>query len=182
MLTFAAPTPQAGALIFDTTIVPGSVVLTAAVEGSYFTTSSVIIFNGDTLPTTFISSSQISAVFPSFFGNFPLYVYTPPLVPFLNDGGNSDTLYFFSTIKKNVQVIADNSSKRYGEKLPVFTATILVDSVPLAQSGLTYADLGLSPITFNTPASGSSNAGIYFIQPIATVSDPGITPFLIMNS
>ncbi|MBP6513208.1 MAG: hypothetical protein KA347_11095, partial [Bacteroidia bacterium] len=47
MLTFAAPTPQAGALVWDTTIVPGTVVLSSAVEGNYFTTSSVIIFNGD---------------------------------------------------------------------------------------------------------------------------------------
>ncbi|HOS48933.1 MAG TPA: S8 family serine peptidase, partial [Bacteroidia bacterium] len=177
MMSFAAPTPDAEALAWDTTIVPGTVVFTAGVTGDFFTTQSVIIFNGDTLPTTFINSNQISTTFPTFFGNFPIYVYTPPIVPFINDGGNSDTLYFFSTIKKHVKIVADNKTKKYGEALPAFTASIYVDDVLLENTTLTYADLGLSPIQFTSSATSLSNTGIYFISPSASVVDTGYNTF-----
>jgi hypothetical protein len=49
--------------------------------------------------------------------------------------------------------------------------------VPLANSGLTYNDLGLTPITFSSSATTLSNAGIYFISPSASVVDTGYNTF-----
>ena len=173
MQTFAAPTPDLISLDYDTTTTPGLTTLFIEVEGNFLTTQSVIIFRDDTLPTTFISTNELSTVIPSFFGNPPIYVYTPPITPSEDDGGNSDTLYFFTPIKQNVVVTADDKTKKYGEMLPAFTASVTVNGAPLATTSYTLADLQLGNIAFTTPATSSSNAGIYFIHPDAGLIDAG---------
>ena len=100
MLTFAAPIPVTDSLAYDTTIVPGSQPLALTVTGKNLTPSSQVIFRTDTLPTTYVSIAQVNATIPTFFGNPPIYIYTPPITPNKTDGGNSDTLYFNSPIKK----------------------------------------------------------------------------------
>ena len=143
MQTFAAPTPDLISLDYDTTTTPGLTTLFIEVEGNFLTTQSVIIFRDDTLPTTFISTNELSTVIPSFFGNPPIYVYTPPITPSEDDGGNSDTLYFFTPIKQNVVVTADDKTKKYGEMLPAFTASVTVNGAPLATTSYTLADFNL---------------------------------------
>jgi hypothetical protein len=81
------------------------------------------------------------------------------------DGNLSNSLYFFSTIKKKIIVTADNKTKKYGEQLPAFTVSILVDSIPYENTGLTLADLKLDTVIYSTPATSNSNVGIYFIKP-----------------
>src|SRR5262249_9623362 len=43
--------------------------------------------------------------------------------------------------------------------------TILVNNVPLDSTGLSLRDLNLDSIVYTTPATSSSNVGLYFIQP-----------------
>ena len=71
--------------------------------------------------------------------------------------------------KKTITVTADPKTKKYGEQLPTFTSTILVDNVPLGQSGLTIEDIGLANLTYATNATPLSNIGNqYFIKPVRT--------------
>src|SRR5262249_24190361 len=126
-----------------------------------------ILFRGSPLPTTFINGSQLSAIIPTFIGNPAIQVYTPPITPNGNDGGTSNILYFFTPVTSHVTITADNKTKKYEEKLPVFTSTVLVNGLSLAAAGLTLTDLGLDDIQYSTPATSTSNTGIYFIHPSA---------------
>ncbi len=174
MRSFAAPTPSLISLDVPSGTTPGTASFSLTVTADYITTQSKIVFRDDTLPTTWIDEHHLSATIPSFFGNPPITVCTPPITPNLNDGGCSNVLYFFTPVQINVVVTADNKIKKYGEKLPAFTATITVNGTPLTSSGYTLADLGLDDLTFTSPATNSSNVGIYFIQPTADVSDVGL--------
>lgn len=165
--TFASPTPYISELVLpDTSFVPGKEVFTLTVKGEFLDASSRIYYRDQALPTTFLSSTSLQASIPAFgSGNPPIYVHTPPSSVLLNDGGNSDTLFFFSSVKKNITIIADNKVKRYGEKLPEFTATVLVDSIPLQNTIYTLQSLGLDSIQFSTPANSLSNVNSYIIRP-----------------
>ncbi|MEP7264452.1 MAG: LamG-like jellyroll fold domain-containing protein, partial [Bacteroidota bacterium] len=162
--SFASPTPIANKLTWDTTLTPGVQPLLISVKGAYFKPSSYILFRGDSLPTNVMSSSLLTAEVPAFIGNPTIAVKTPPITPNQNDGGVSDTLYFFSTVKKLVHVKADNKSKMYGATLPVFTSTITVDGVPLDSTELSAADLDLDNIIYTCGSTNSNdNVGNYFI-------------------
>ncbi len=171
--SFASPTPYISNLVLpDSTVVPGRQPFVVTVKGNYLSDSSKILFRGEPLQTTVMSNSLASATVPAFTGNPAIQVYTPPITPNKNDGGYSDSLFFFSPIKKNIIITADNKAKRYGEKIPVFTANILVDSIPLDSTNYTLHDLGLDSLFYTTPATSLSNTGIYFIRPAIPPFDP----------
>ena len=91
---------------------------------------------------------------------------TPSRTISLKDGGTTEPKSFFEITKKSVKVIADNKDDmKYGENLPYFTVTVLVDDESLELSGLTLSDLGLSNIEYATYASSNSDVGIYSIKP-----------------
>ncbi|MFM7766844.1 MAG: S8 family serine peptidase, partial [Bacteroidota bacterium] len=175
LATFAAPTPNLDSI--RTPITPGTAVTTVTIYGNFFTTQSQVVFNGDTLSTSFVNGTTLTASLPTFFGNYGLYVYTPPIVPNINDGGNSDTLFFFDPIKKAVVVTADNKTKKYGETVPSLTYQVTVDGTPLASSGYTLSQLGLANLTITTPATSMSNVGIYAIALNQGSFDPGFNTF-----
>jgi hypothetical protein len=170
ILTFAKPIPIAISLEVPDGVTPGVEEFSVTVNGSYFDTSSVVVLRDDTLPTTYVSSNELVAVVPMFSGNPPLHVFTGAFVPNENDGGASDSLYFNSSYRPTITIVADDKTKRYGEQLPVFTSTILIDGQTLAEAGLDSADVGLDNIVYTTPANSTSNADIYYIQPEATLS------------
>ena len=144
LLTIAAPKPTVTTLLYDTTITPGEVEFIVTVEGQNLTPASEILLRGQPLETTFINSTQLQATIPEFDGNPPVQVLTSAFSPSGLDGGTSNPLFFKGLTKQVVKVIADDQSKKYGEILPVFTATILVDEDTLTTtSELTLADLGL---------------------------------------
>jgi len=174
MRTFAAPTPNLISLDVPSGVTPGDSAFTLTVTADYLTTQSKIVFRDDTLQTTWIDDHHLSAVIPSFFGNPPIQVCSPAITPSAEDGGCSNVLYFFTPVQINVVIVADNKTKLYGEKLPELTATITVDGQPLTSSGYTLADLGLDDLSFITPATSTSNVGIYYIQANADVSDVGL--------
>ena len=174
MKTIAAPKPVIVKLVLpDQNVVPGTQPITVTVQGNYLNSNSVVTFRGQPLPTTVLNSTQAQATIPAFTGNPPIQVVTSPISANGNDGGKSDTLYFFTPIKKTIIVQANQQAKKYGEKIPVFTSTILVDSIPLANTGLTAAQLRLDSLDYTTPATSTSNVGIFFIRPTPhTLLDP----------
>ena len=165
LATIAAPKPEIVALNYDPALVtPGESEFVLKVEGRNLTNASKVLFRGQPLPTTFIRSTELQATIPEFEGNPPIQVLTSAISPSMLDGGKSDSLFFFGIQKKNVKVLADNKTKKYGERLPAFTATVLVDDDTLTEtSDLTLSELGLNALQFTTPANNLSNADRYVI-------------------
>lgn len=177
MRTFAAPTPELVSLDVPNGITPGDAPFTLTVTADYITTQSQIVFRDITLPTTWIDEHHLSAPIPAFFGNPPIQICTPGIAaPAFEDGGCSNILYFFTPVLRNVVITADNKTKKYGEQLPVFTSTITVDGMSLADAGLTAAELGLDNIQYALPlgTNSRSDVGIYFINPSAGPFDIGL--------
>jgi hypothetical protein len=121
------------------------------------------LFKSQALTTTIVNSTTATATVNGFTGNPPIVVYTPPFSILGTDGDSSNAINLLNIPKKKVVVTADNKSKLYGEPLPAFTSTILVDNVPLANSGLTLHDLGLDNgrLIYTTPATTLSDATNY---------------------
>src|SRR6185437_3021703 len=149
----------------DTTIKAGSQPIAVTIQGQFLNSSSKVIFRTDTLNTTVISSTEVAATIPAFIGNPAVHIYTPSVSSSGLDGGASDSLFFHSPIKKIITITAVNEAKKYGEKIPSFASTILVDSVPLANTTYTLKDLGLDTINYTTTATNMSNVGLYVIKP-----------------
>lgn len=171
MRSFAEPTPFLISLEYPSSITPTSYPtssFTLTVNGNYLSEESQVLFRGTPVPTTFVSTTELTAIIPAFdTGNPAIQVYTPPLAN--GDGGYSNIIQFFSITKKVITVTADPQTKKYGEQIPAFTSTILVDNIPLAQSGLTLEDIGLENLTYATNATPLSNIGSqYFIKPVRT--------------
>ena len=172
MRTFASPKPSLISLSYPATITatsPPTSSFTLTINGDYLTNASVVLFRGVAIPTTYISTTQLTAIIPAFTGNPSIQVYTAPLAN--GDGGYSNTILFFSITKKNIKITADSKTKKYGELLPNFTSTILVNNIPLAQTSplLSLADIGLQNLSYTTNATAMSNAGNqYFIKPVRT--------------
>jgi len=176
MRSFASPKPALISLEYPSTITPtspptGSFELT--VHGDYFTagtTGSEVQLRGVAVPTTFVSTTELTAIIPAFTDNPSIRVYTPPIAN--GDGGHSNSVLFFSNLKTKITVTADHKTKKYGEQLPVFTSTIMVGTVPLSQSGLTLQDIGLENLTYSTNATLMSNVSTqlnqYLIKPVRT--------------
>ena len=182
MRSFASPKPLIILpLEYPSTITPTSLPtssFTLTVNGDFFTggttNRSQVLFNGVAAPTTFVSTRRLTATIQAFTGNPTIQVYTPPIAN--GDGGYSQIVRFFDTNKKIITVTADNKTKKYGEALPPFTSTILVNGVPLAQTLplLTLSDIGLDSLNLSyatnaTPMSDVSDLGThYFIKPVRT--------------
>src|SRR5699024_7204865 len=151
--SFASPTPSITKLIVPDSIVAGKEPFTLTVEGNYLTDATVIIFRGNALSTTAISFLLLAVNIPAFSGNSSIRIYTPPVTPKQNDGGFSDSLFFFTSAKKTITIIAANTTRRYGEQNPDLKADIFVDSIPLDSTNYTLAELGLDSLYFTTPAT-----------------------------
>ena len=162
MRTFAKPDPTLIQLVVPASIISlGLTQFTLTVTGKNLSLSSVIKFRDSALVTTYINSETLTAVVPAFIGNPAISVYTPPISSSGLDGGSSDTLKFFSIVKKNITVTADNKVKKYGQELPLLTAKVLVDGIALENTSLTLAGLGLQNMNISTLAATNSNVGTY---------------------
>jgi hypothetical protein len=164
--TFAAATPSLVRLIIPEGVTPGPTPFEVTVTGNYLSPNTKVIFRQDTLTSTFLNDSSMVATVPAFIGNPSITAYTPPLTPAGSDGGLSNAVTFYDVVKKNVKIVADNKTMKYGERLPEFTATITVDDVPLGSSGLSPAQIGMDILTFTTPANSMSNVNKYVIKPV----------------
>lgn len=175
--TMANPTPQInGVTLVDPSVVLGSQPTQITVSGSYLTSNTKVVLGTDTLPSAITNSETVTATVPAFDGSRNLYLYNDPKSKLLNDGGLSDPFALNGIMKKVVTVKADDKVRKYGEKTPDFTLTILVDGEP---TNLTLAELGLANVTTTTQALPLSNVGLYFIRPTKVFDSTGVdAPFL----
>ncbi|MBC7829571.1 MAG: S8 family serine peptidase, partial [Chitinophagaceae bacterium] len=169
---FAAATPSLIQLVVPSNITAGTIPFTVTVKGNFLSDKTQILFRGQPVSSTFINDSTITASIPVFNGNPSIQASTPCLTPTCIDGGLSNTITFFAPVKKNIMIVADNKTKRFGEALPLFTSTITIDGVPLANSGLSLSQLGINTINYRTTATSASNVNNYIIQPSLRNFDP----------
>ncbi len=174
MRTFAQPRPTLIELNVPSNVTPGTELFTLTVTGLNLSNSSIIYFRDSALATTYVNSNTATALIPAFIGNPGISVYTAPISSSGLDGGSSDTLSFFASIKKQVKVIADNKTKKYAQQMPVLTATILIDGDSIQHTTYTAAELGLTNLQINSNATQSSDVGSYIINPsrVFNPSDP----------
>ncbi|MCK5105302.1 MAG: hypothetical protein KAR17_20905, partial [Cyclobacteriaceae bacterium] len=150
--------------------IPGEIPFNVKIKGENIAANAKVFMGEESeieLNTLSISNSQIIAEVPIFAeADQSIRAYNPPKVGTNGtDGGYSEPLYFFRLPKKKVIIKANDKTKKFGERLPDFSATILVDSIPIEESGLTLEDLGLESLTFSTTATSMSNVGVSYILP-----------------
>ena len=174
MRTIANPTPLVISLeLEDSSLVPGAQPMDILIHGSYFSIGSVVLFGTDTLQTTVVSNTLATTTIPAFTDNKLVSVYTPPISLLGTDGGVSNSISITGIPKKTITIIADNKSKKYAAVMPAFTTTILVDGDSIQHTQLTPQALGLTNITYTTPANAMSNVGLYVITPVRTFDSSG---------
>jgi hypothetical protein len=170
--TMANPTPHIDSILLSNTSVPvGSQPMTITVYGSYLTSTTKILLNNDTLPSTVINSNQVIAQLPAFEGDKSIYAYNDPKSLLGTDGGLSNAYQITGVLKKNVTITADAKTKKYGEHNPPLTATVLVNGQPTT---LSLSDLGLTGLTLATLATPMSEVGQYFIHPSRVFDSAGV--------
>ncbi|MEP7143520.1 MAG: MBG domain-containing protein [Ferruginibacter sp.] len=165
MRTFAKPRPAITQLVYPSTLTPGDAAFTLTVKGKYLSYNSVIRFRDAPLPTKVLNPGEAIVTIPAFIGNPAISIYTPPASVSGLDGGASDSMYFSTAPKKIIIVTADNKTKKYGQQLPAFTATILIDSILIQNTKLTLKDIGLDTMSFITLANADSSVGTYSVRP-----------------
>jgi hypothetical protein len=169
------------ASLSQTSAVEGEAGISLTVSGSLFTSSSVVDWNGNAVPTRFVSSTQLTASISSSLlaspGTFPVTVVNPP-----PGGGTSNTINFTVTVNAvpvlsilsptsavqgsasffltvNGSAFTDRSVVRWNGNA---VATTFVSSTKLTASISTslQAVVGTFPVTvFNPlPDGGTSNA------------------------
>lgn len=164
--TIANPNPQIISLEFtNPDLIPGAQPMEVLIHGNYFSPDTKIIFGNDTLLTLINSNSLATVTLPIFYSDKLISAYSPSITPSELDGGISNSISINGIPKKNITIVANNQTKKFGAVLPNFTSTILVDGDSLQNTSLTVADLGLTQIKYQTPATDLSDVGIYFIRP-----------------
>ena len=164
--TIANPNPQIDSLEFiDPTLKPGEQPMQVLIHGNYFSSDTKIIFGTDTLVTTINNPTLASVTLPVFYSDKLISAFSPSITPSALDGGVSNSIAINGIPKKNITIIANNKTKKYGTNLPDFTVTILVNGDSIQNTTLTVSDLGLSDVSYETPATAMSDVGFYFIRP-----------------
>ena len=112
MKTFAAPTPIVTKLVVNSQgVTPGTQPVNITVQGDFLNSNSVVTFRGQPVPTVIQSATTATATIPTFTGNPAIQVFTKSISPNGNDGGYSDTLFFFTPTKKTIVIHANGKSK-----------------------------------------------------------------------
>jgi hypothetical protein len=169
---FASPVPNLYYLFNSSQpLQPGPQPINVNIGCTYCGENTKVIFQYDTITPTMIFPGYYQATVPAFSGNPPFYLYNAPISLSQQDGGNSDSSYFFFTPNQNVVVTVGNKTKKYGENLPAFSFSVTIDGTPLDTSLISLDSLGLNDITYTTPATANSNVGNYFIKASSGVTD-----------
>jgi hypothetical protein len=165
--TMANPKPEVISLEYvDPSIPPGTQAMTVTVHGNYFTSTSKVVLDSDTLTTTYVDMNTVTTTLPVFGGDRFVYVFNPIITPSGKDGGLSNGFSVTGVAKKDIKIVADNQTKKFGEQVPTtFTSKVFVNGEPLETTSLTLHDLGLDSITYTTNVEPLSDVGIYNITP-----------------
>jgi len=175
--SLANPSPVITTLSYDTTSTLGVEPVDISVSGNYLTEGSEIYFNGSPLDSGSVvqNDTLLTGTVPIFTELYPpIQVFNPPNAQTNGtDGGLSNPLYF--TTKKTIIVSIDDKTKTYGEVIPDFTASYMVESVDttvtLESEEFSEEEIArITGIPFETVANELSNVGIWEI--VASASDP----------
>ena len=200
MLTMATPDPEIIDLTWADEANPGEATFTLTIVGRNLYEESQVLFRGTPVPTTYNPETEtLEAIIPPFNGGNPtIQVNNYPISELGTDGG-SDQRPLFDIPQPEIFIRAIDVTKKYGEFVPEFEATVYVlaggqwiagedfisaefpNGITLADVGLTNEDqpqqdaLGrtLIPVQFTSPIStlGSlSNFGRYLITPSHAVT------------
>jgi hypothetical protein len=180
LMTFANPTPYVENLILAAESgVPGSEItpFSFTLTGDFFTDQTQVLFRGEPLDAgvVVVDESTIHVEHPGFLGNPVVQAYNPVISESGLDGGASEGIYFSDPIKLTVLITAGNLTKKFGEVLPDYTASIRVETVDetlwtldeAVSEGIMLQEEAdrLSGLTFATAAETDSDAGQYIIEP-----------------
>ena len=105
-----------------------------------------VLFDGEELPFTLVSPTEITASVGTFVGNPPLIVNSTPISPGGTDGGDSNEKFFFDEGKIAFNIVADDVDVLFGEDVEFTFTTVGLEE------GVTLESLGLPSIVFSTPA------------------------------
>ncbi len=176
----ANPTPSLISLNFDDWLednpgfVPGQGEFVVNYEGQNFTEESVVFFQGEELPTTFVNSETLTVTIPEFTGNGNGNIFTPALSGAIGDdggGGTSETVGFFDIPAKNVILRPNDITRFYGTSVnPVdnpelfgFTVVDAETGEPLPQEELDlFYDETLFPVSYTTTDQVDSPTSVTF--------------------
>lgn len=157
------PVPQLSSAS-PATVVLGGAAFTLTVTGSRFLSSSVIQWNGNTVPTTFVNSTQLTGAIPA--SDLALSSASEAQITVLNQGPGGGASNFRSVAINNPQpqVTSLSPSSLQAGAAP-FTLTVngsnLVQSAAVHWNGSTRATQFVSPsqLTASIPASDVSAQG-----------------------
>jgi len=144
----------------------GDAAFTMTINGTNFVSTSVVRFNGSNRPTTFVSSTQLTASIPAsdmtVMGSFPITVFNPT-----PEGGTSNAQTFTVTVSKADQTITFGplSNKTYGDLPFTVSATassglavsFSIVSGPATISGNTVTIIGAGTVTVRASQGGNEN-------------------------
>jgi hypothetical protein len=117
--------------------------------GDYFTSSSQVIFNGDSVETTYVSETELSVTIMPFSGDAAFVVANAaPITESGIDGGESNTLDLLDG-RRALTIVADDISKSFGQDFDDLTF-----SVEGLLEGETYESLGLPEVVLTSTAVG----------------------------
>ncbi len=179
IMTFANPKPSVESLILETEgvgLTEGLVRFT--VNGDFFTDDTQVKFRGETLSdenVDVINDSTIVVEHPEFLGNADVEAFTIPISNSLEDGGSSGPVGFDEPVKRNIFINADSYERKFGEVIPDYDVTILVEveegAPVLLQQAVTDGIIpqneadGISDLVVLTFNTGASDVGEYRISP-----------------
>ena len=187
IMTFANPKPYVQSLILETEgegLSEGLIRFT--VNGDFFTDDTQVKFRGTIIPdedVEVLDDSTIVVEHPEFLGNADVQAFNEPISNSLTDGGDSNPGSFDDPVKRKIFINAESYDRKFGERIPVYEVSILVEMEEGPPASLQQAviDLviphdeadrisNLVVLTFNSDAS---DVGEYRISPSL---DPAFDP------
>lgn len=152
-----AQKPAKGAPPVISSIAPSSATaggpaITLTVRGSNFVTGSIVLWNGNTLTTTYVSATELQAAIPSGLvaaaGTAQIAVYSPG-----RSGGTSNTVAF------TINPAATTTTTTTAAPLAITTTSVQAGTVGTAYSASLAASGGTSPYTWSI-SGGALPAGL----------------------
>jgi len=194
MRTFATPTPFEISLVKPTNIIPCQDPFELTIKGENFSDNTKIYLVNAPGDSTILTPSYISetkdtvkVIINICAGNPEILAYTPPTLrvpPVVDgaiDGGFSNSIKLFD---KEIVIQTQNVSKKYGQANPLPTTIITVNGVPIEQTSLTRASVGLDETKLNlieTNATTYSSVGTYAIKVYRTFNNSNPTDLALTN-
>ena len=161
---------------------PGDAPFTVIVNGDNLTPDSEILFRGEPVETSYdATTGQLSAQIPEFDGNPPIQVSNAAISSSGLDGGISPPEYFFGTVKTKIVIKPDTKTKKFGEPIPEFTASVLVDvNGTLIADSLTLADVGLTNDPDGETVNGRALVPVVIEGPTADLTPVNLSGYILI--